>query len=122
MRRREDRHAVIDCAIGAIRGLNRQKIPAGREALLCVRPEFIKIAASDGTIDAATDATGGQNIFRGRLENLVFIGEAYEGDIRIGDSLLSITIEPTADLAAGDEISISFDPDHCFLLPAQSPA
>ncbi|MFZ0724723.1 MAG: ABC transporter ATP-binding protein [Desulfobacterales bacterium] len=119
---REGRHAVIDCAIGAIRGLNRQEIPAGREALLCVRPEFIKIAASDGTIDAATDATGGQNIFRGRLENLVFIGEAYEGEIRIGENLLSITIDPTADLATGDKISMSFDPDHCFLLPAQSPA
>ena len=128
--RREGRHAVIDCAIGAIRGLNRQEIPVGREALLCVRPEFIRIASSNAEInaqadaasDAVTDAAGGLNIFRGRLENLVFIGEAYEGEIRIGDSLLTITIEPTAELAAGDEISISFDPDHCFLLPAQRPA
>ena len=112
--RRDGRHAVIDCAIGSIIGLNRREIPPGHEAMLCVRPEFIKIAA--------TDAAGGRNIFRGKLETLVFIGEAYEGEIRIGDTLLTITIEPTADIVANDEIYISFDPDHCFLLPAQASA
>ena len=112
--RREGRHALIDCAIGSIVGLNRREISPGQEAMLCVRPEFIKIAA--------TDAAGGRNIFRGKLETLVFIGEAYEGEIRIGDTLLTITIDPTADIVANDEIYISFDPDHCFLLPAQASA
>ena len=50
------------------------------------------------------------------METLIFIGEAYEGEIRIGDTLLTTTIEPTENIVEGDNISISFDPDHCFLL------
>jgi len=108
----DGRHAVIECAIGPVTGLNRREIAPGQEAMLCVRPEFIKITAAE--------ESGGRNTFRGKLETLVFIGEAYEGEIRIGDTLLAVTIEPAADIAAHDTISISFDPDHCFLLPRQA--
>jgi len=104
----EDSHAVIDTDIGSIVGLNSHDIPAGREAMLCVRPEFI-----DVTFEGSA---GSRNTFQGRVQNLSFIGEAYEGAIMIGDTLLTTTIRPTLDIAEGDDISISFDPDHCFLL------
>lgn len=101
-------HAVVDSAIGPIVALNARRIAAGGEATVCVRPEFIKIASSE--------AAGGSNIFRGRIESLVFVGETYEGEIRIGETLLTLAIESGADLAKGDEIAISFHPDRCFLL------
>jgi iron(III) transport system ATP-binding protein len=104
----EGSHAVIDTGIGPIVGLNSHDIPVGREAMLCVRPEFINLAA--------TDEAGKRNTFRGKVESLIFIGEAYEGEIRIGETLLTTTISPTVNLVEGDEIYISFDSDHCFLL------
>lgn len=48
----------------------------------------------------------------------MFIGEAYEGEIRIGETLLTMAIEPTVRIDEGDEVKVSFDPDHCFLLSA----
>jgi iron(III) transport system ATP-binding protein len=102
-------HAVIDTDIGAIRGLNSQKLASGTSAALCVRPEFISLAEKP--------VGEGDNIFRGKLESLVFIGEAYEGDIRVGEQLFTTTVSPTIQIAEGDEVSISFNPDHCFLLP-----
>ncbi|UCF89465.1 MAG: ABC transporter ATP-binding protein, partial [bacterium] len=105
----ENGHAVIETAIGPVVGLNAQNIQPGSEAVLCVRPEFMHLAA--------TDETGSRNVFKGRMETLVFVGEAYEGDIRIGETLLTTTIPPTVDITAGDDLFISFDPDHCFLLP-----
>ena len=75
-----------------------------------MRPEFMHLAA--------TDDSGSRNVFKGRMETLVFVGEAYEGDIRIGETLLTTTIPPTVEIGAGDDLFISFDPDHCFLLPA----
>jgi iron(III) transport system ATP-binding protein len=103
-------YAVIDTEIGPIRGLNSQKLAPGTAAALCVRPEFISLAEQPvGEED---------NIFRGRVETLVFIGEAYEGDIRVGDQLFTTTVSPTVQLVEGDTVSISFNPDHCFLLPA----
>ena len=107
----ENGHAVLASSIGELVGLNSRRIQPGQEAMLCVRPEFIRLA------DNA--ATTGRNLLRGKVESLVFIGEAYEGEIRIGDTLLTTTIDPTASISEGDEIAISFDPDHCFLLGSE---
>ena len=103
-------HAVFSSEIGSIVALNSQSIGTGQDAILCVRPEFIQLAPEQ--------LTKGHNVFNGRMESLIFIGEAYEGEIRIGDTLLTTTIEPTANIVEGDSISIAFDPDHCFLLSA----
>ena len=105
----EGDHAVIDTDIGPIIGLNSQKLQPGTDAVLCVRPEFMNLAD--------TDAAGGRNIFRGKVQTLIFVGEAYEGEIRMGETLLTTTIAPTVDIQEGDDIYVSFDPDHCFLLP-----
>jgi len=105
----EGSHAVINTEIGPIVGLNSQKLEAGREAMLCVRPEFMRLAS--------TNETGGRNVFTGKMETLIFVGEAYEGEIRIGGTLLTTTIPPTVEMKEGDDVYISFDPDHCFLLP-----
>ena len=106
----EGDHALFVSDIGRIHALNSRRIAVGESAVLCIRPEFIRFLSQAGE-----DAV---NFFKGRVETLIFIGEAYEGEIRIGETLLTTTIEPTANLAEGDAISISFDPDHCFLLPA----
>jgi iron(III) transport system ATP-binding protein len=109
---RDGQHAVIECAIGPVTGLNRRNIFPGQEAMLCVRPEFIRITtAAEGT---------GRNTFRGKIESLVFVGETYEGEVRIGDTRLAVTLAPTAERSAGDDVAVAFDPDHCFLLPAQA--
>ena len=106
----EDLHAVVDSAIGPIVVLNSRKIAAGEEAMVCVRPEFIKIVPPG--------AAAGRNVFRGKVASLVFVGEAYEGEIRIGETLLTTAIEPTVRIDEGDEVAVSFHPDHCFLLSA----
>jgi iron(III) transport system ATP-binding protein len=100
-------HAVFETAIGMIVALNPQGIASGEEALACVRPEFIRVAGN-----------GGGNAFRGRLETLLFVGETSEAEIRIGNTLVTTLIPPTADVAEGSEVSVAFSPDHCFLLPA----
>jgi iron(III) transport system ATP-binding protein len=105
----QDDHAVIETGIGPIVGLNSQSLVVGQEAVLCVRPEFISLAVDD--------SLDGRNLFNGKVHTLIFIGEAYEGEIMIGDTVLTTTIPPTFEISEGDDISVSFDPDHCFLLP-----
>jgi len=109
IRSRDEHHAVIDTEIGPIRGLNSRGLETGTSAALCVRPEFISLA--NKPVGAA------DNMFLGKMETLVFIGEAYEGDIRVGEQLFTTTVPPTVQIAEGDNVSISFNPDHCFLLP-----
>jgi iron(III) transport system ATP-binding protein len=106
----EGPHAIMDSALGEIVARNSRKIAAGQEAMVCVRPEFIRIVTAEGA--------GGRNCFQGKVESLVFVGEAYEGEIRIGETLLTMAVEPTVRIGEGDEIAVSFHPDHCFLLSA----
>jgi len=47
----------------------RRDLAVGSEATLCIRPEFIRIAKGEA---------GGKNVVNGRVELLIFIGEAYE--------------------------------------------
>ena len=100
-------HALFASDIGPVRALNSRRLPVGQSAFLCVRPEFINLSR---------EQKNGRNSFSGRVETLVFIGEAYEGEIRIGKTVLTTTVEPTVDIREGETIFVSFDPDHCFLL------
>jgi len=104
----EDPYTIIDSAIGTIACNKKIEVSPGEGVTVCIRPEFIRVMEGD---------TGnGPNIFRGRMESLVFVGDAYEGEIRIGSTLLIAKIEPTADVKDGDEVTLHVDPDHCLVL------
>jgi iron(III) transport system ATP-binding protein len=100
--------AFVDSAIGPIACRKKDKAPPGSDVNVCVRPEFIRVTAA---------APGeGPNVFRGKVTSLVFVGEAYEGEIRIGETQLITEVEPTAGIREGDDVYIAFDADHCSLL------
>jgi len=104
----DDSYAIIDSSIGAISCPKSSTTSPGTEVSLCIRPEFITVMADD--------TPEKRNIFRGTVESLVFVGEAYEGEILIEDTRLFTKIEPTTRVEAGDEITLFLDPDHCFVL------
>ena len=58
----------------------------------------------------------GDHFFSGRIDSLVFIGEAYEGEITIQRSQLFIKTEPDSDIQVGDRANFSVDPNHCLLV------
>jgi iron(III) transport system ATP-binding protein len=102
--------AAVDTAIGPMLVRTARNVAIGQQATVCARPEFIRIGAAI--------AGNSPNVFQGKVVHLIFVGEAYEAEIRIGDTLLTTTIEPTVPIEAGGEITIAFDPDHCFLMPS----
>ncbi|HEY4719218.1 MAG TPA: ABC transporter ATP-binding protein [Candidatus Methylomirabilis sp.] len=104
----EGDHTTVGSGLGTI-ACQRRDIPIGSEATLCIRPEFLRFARGE--------AAGGKNILNGRVESLVFIGEAYEGEIRVGTERLLAKIDPDANLKEGDLVSFSVDPAHCLLVP-----
>jgi iron(III) transport system ATP-binding protein len=104
----EDSALTVDSSIGKIACKKSAERSPGDAVTICIRPEFIKVAAGD---------TGhGRNIFRGTVESLIFVGEVYEGEVRIGETRLITQIKPTAGVREGDEVALSFDPAHCFAL------
>lgn len=106
VRAQEQDHTIVECGLGTI-ACERHDIPAGSEVTLCIRPEFIQVARGEA---------GGANVVNGRIESLIFVGEAYEVEIRVGNELLLAKLDPDADLEAGSAVSFSLDPAHCLLL------
>jgi iron(III) transport system ATP-binding protein len=105
---REDSFTLIDSAIGAIACEKKTDALPGTAVTVCIRPEFIRVLKGDHKV--------GRNIFRGKVESLVFVGDAYEGEIRVGETLLIFRIEPTTAVREGEEIALHFDPLHCSIL------
>ena len=100
--------AIVDSAIGPIACRRKKTAALGSTVNVCVRPEFIRVA----TVHPGE----GANIFRGQVASLVFVGEAYEGEIRIGDTRLITAIDPGSGIREGDEVYIIFDADRCSML------
>ncbi len=101
---------LVDCSLGRI-ACQKRDLPAGGEATLCIRPEFIHLARGE-----APAGSNVENVVGGRIESLVFVGEAYEAEIRAGDALLLARADPDAGLAEGDAVHFALAPDHCLLV------
>ncbi len=109
VRGEEGGFTVVEGPLGAI-ACQRRDFPAGGEATLCIRPEFIHVAGGE--------AAAGPNVVNGRIESLTFVGESYEAEIRAGEERLLAHVDPEAKLAEGDAVSFRLDPAHCLLVAA----
>ena len=99
---------TVDCAIGSVICRKQADMKTGDKVTLCLRPEFIRLKRGD--------ATQAQNVFNGQIQSLVFIGEAFEGEITINDTQLFIKTEPDSDIKVRDIANFTVDPDHCLLV------
>jgi iron(III) transport system ATP-binding protein len=101
-------HTLVESPFGAIACHKEAGVSPGAAVAVCIRPESIRII--DG------DPGRRPNVFRGRVESLVFVGEACEGEIRIGDTRLIARLEATAGVKEGEEVLLYVDPAHCMVL------
>ena len=99
---------TVDSAIGLIACGKAIDAPVGTAVTVCIRPEFIRVLKEHGQDK--------ENFFHGTVESLVFVGDAYEGEIRIGNTVLIFRIEPMSDIREGEEIVLHFDARHCSIL------
>jgi iron(III) transport system ATP-binding protein len=100
--------AVVDSEIGPILCRKKRQAVPGKTLTVCIRPEFVRVDRKP------TDVSS--NCFRGKVASLVFVGEAYEGEILIGDKRLVTEIDPTSGIREGDEAYVSFPAEKCLML------
>lgn len=104
----EDSTTTVESAIGSMVCRKHPDLSPGDGVTLCLRPEFIRLKLGD--------ATRAQNVFSGKIQSLVFIGEAFEGEISINDTRLFIKTVSDSDIKVDDIASFTVDPAHCLLV------
>ena len=99
---------LTSTAIGTIACQTQNPPPVGSMITLSIRPESIRVMERGNK--------EGQNTFRGKVESLLFIGDAYEGVIKVGERSLITRIEADASIKEGDEVGLHIDPGKCTVL------
>ena len=105
----QDNTTVVDTQMGTF-NCQKRDFPEGSEVVLCIRPEFIYLN------EGKQEEVEGQNILKGKIETLVFIGESYEGEIKVGNEILMVKIQPETLLKKGDMVEFTVSPEHCLLV------
>jgi len=99
---------VVNSSIGPIVCEKKKDYPVGGKVTVGIRPEFITTCRDN--------PGNGENIFRGKIESLVFVGDVWEAEVRIEDTLLVLRIDPTLPIAMGDDIFLHLNRRYCSLL------
>ncbi|ACU89932.1 ABC transporter ATP-binding protein [Desulfomicrobium baculatum] len=98
---------VVESPLGVIT-CQKRDLAVGATVTLCLRPEFIRVAPGSGE--------EGANVVQGKVETLVFIGEAFEMEIRAGGELLLAKVDADTRTQVGDTLHFTLDPAHCLLV------
>jgi iron(III) transport system ATP-binding protein len=107
--RQEDAATVVDCPLGTI-ACQKRTFAVGDEVTLCIRPEFIHVVPGEGE--------GGPNTVRGKVDSLVFVGEAFEMEVSAGGERLLAKVDADTRIREGDAMHFTLDPAHCMLVGA----
>ena len=107
--RQEDAATIVESPLGII-ACQKRTFAVGDEVTLCIRPEFIHVVPGAGE--------GGANTVRGKVDSLVFVGEAFEMEVAAGGEHLLAKVDADTRIREGDAMHFSLDPAHCLLVGA----
>ena len=56
------------------------------------------------------------NRIQGTIETLLFVGDSYESEIRVNETLLMAQLDPDTEFKEGDKVAFQLSPQHCLLV------
>ncbi len=107
VKEQKDSFTLVETSLGDFICKERD-YPVDSELTLCIRPEFIDLEVPGQEEQ--------KNTLTGVMETMVFVGEVYESEIRVGDVLFMAKVDPETTLAIGDPVTFSVKAEHCLLV------
>jgi len=101
----------VESGLGSLLCRHRDGVP-NTQTTLCIRPEDIRVLQEGET------APAGWNAVEGKVASLVFVGEACEGEIAVGETHLLARFEADTPLREGSTVRFAVAPDDCLLVEA----
>jgi iron(III) transport system ATP-binding protein len=107
VRLKPDTRYVVRTEIGDVHVQTSQELRADEKVALSVRPE---------DVDLAETRPDGDNVWEGRVEQKVFLGEAVDFQVTVGSRTLLSRQHPTLRTKVGEPIYVQLDPEKCTVL------
>jgi iron(III) transport system ATP-binding protein len=95
---------IADTASGRLRCVLPQGVRAGEKVTVVVRPEDVRPCAADD---------GSDNTLEGRVEAIVYMGEALDCVVTLGEDRMRLRLHPTTTVRRGDSIRLAIDGSAC---------
>jgi iron(III) transport system ATP-binding protein len=98
---------VVRTEIGDMTVKTLQTLGVDERVAVSVRPE---------DVDLTEDRPEGGNVWEGRVDQKVFLGEAVDFQVKLGERTLLSRRHPTLRTKIGDSIFVQLDPEKCVVL------
>ena len=103
----ESMPAIVRTEIGDVAVVATQSLRPDEGVAISIRPEDVGLAEV---------RPPGGNVWEGRVEQKVFLGEAVDFQVRVGGRTLLSRQHPTLRTKVGESIFVRLDPDKCVVL------
>lgn len=110
VRRVADGRSVVETDLGPVEAQAIDDLAPGDRVVISVRPEHVELL--EGAPAAA-------NVWPGRVEQKVFLGEAVDFQVAVGSRTLLSRRHPSVRTPVGGAIFVQLDPDMCVVLRAE---
>jgi len=102
-------HVRVDTEIGPLCAYAGDVLAPGDAVLLSIRPEDVELVAADRR---------GDNVRHGVVDQHVFLGEATDVHVKVGERVLLARAHPRVAAQVGAAIGLALDPAKCVALKA----
>jgi iron(III) transport system ATP-binding protein len=109
----EDNGMTVETPIGPFHCAVPAKAPIGSEVTLALRPEAF--------FTTRTRPAETANVIEGKVEQVSFVGDYIEYQVKIADQILRVRSDPYEEFGRGDTAFLRIPPERCIILP-EAPA
>ena len=102
---RENGLGAVETCDGTLECVLPDKVTVRDSVVVVVRPEDISLVPERKCI--------GSNIFHGKVEAVVFIGEALECQVSLGGHRLRTKVHPASPIKRGETVTLELPPERC---------
>ncbi len=106
----------IDTPVGEMLVQSDTRFDAGARVSIAIRPEDIELS------DREFPAEGSSNIYKGKIDTTVFLGDFVDVQVRLGSAMLQARSHPSLRAGDGDAINLRVKPEKCIAIVDESPA
>jgi iron(III) transport system ATP-binding protein len=103
----ESTAAIVRTEIGDVAVVATQPLRSDERVAISIRPEDVGLAEARPV---------GGNVWEGRVEQKVFLGEAVDFQVKVGGRTLLSRQHPTLRTKVGESIFVQLDPEKCVVL------